>query len=222
MFMRVKKLQHFLVATIIILNSYSAQAGLFDSVFSGISSITKGTFGVLGSSAKDVNKPVSNDISSNASEVRKAQIVGTTVIAGITGAVAVTAITAATVVGIVAIAHVYNDLGHTVLAAGDNASSNYAVWMKGGLSTRKHKTDKGAGHSSSTKIHTASIGFNKSMDNGNMIGAIYQYSKNTLRSGDDKSSGLTNHFGVNGNVYLTDKIHLIGIGIAGFTNHTGD
>ena len=70
----------------------------------------------------------------------KAQTTGTEVVAGIAGGVAVAAIAAGTVIATAVIvgatiALTRNDDGYTVLASGDDALSNYAVWVKGA----KHK-----------------------------------------------------------------------------------
>jgi len=75
---RIKKIQCFAIATIIILSNYSVQAGLFDSIFSfgekalgGIFSFGETVVTDISNVAKDIiTNPVQNDISSNAAAVR--------------------------------------------------------------------------------------------------------------------------------------------------------
>jgi hypothetical protein len=126
-------------------------------------------------------------------------------------------------VGGAALSLTSNDSDHKTLAAGDTGSSDYVIWTKGGLSTRKHKSSiSNTSHAYSVKSSMISVGFTNLMDTGNLIGGFYQLSREKVRVGDQESTNMHHDIGLNGNLYLTDKLHLMGVGLFGISNGSSD
>lgn len=210
---KANKINSTIIGLIIILNNYSAHAAF------GVNIVDKATRFLGGAIENTFKHPVEDDISDNSLAAEQARLRTAVIMAGMATTVALTAL------GIGA-ALAFTDNGHNdykILAAGDDASSSYATWMQVSMTNMKHKNEaKSAAPEYTSTAKSVSIGFDKQMDNGNLLGGLYQYSKGNLKIDSTREHDNTDHsFGINGNMYLMDHLHFMGVGVYTYSKVAG-